>query len=253
VKKSFVALLMLVVACPLAVVLGTASPASASRCTDPRFVTSEPDDMWIPNRYIVHNNMWNAGGYDMSQRLVACSIKNWYVTARADNRSGDGAVKSYPNVHRDYHNWGNGNEPRVTRFKSIWSRWKARVPDVGIYNAAYDIWLNGVPGEHEVMIWTHNRKQVPAGSVVRRSVKLGRYKWTVWASSDNAYIAFVPKRKLDHGVIKIRRMLGWLMRKGRLDRNVTLGQICFGFEIVSTGGQRARFKVDRFRIVSRRR
>ncbi|UMG91529.1 hypothetical protein [Nocardioides sp. TF02-7] len=141
----------------------------------------------------------------------------------------------------------------MTRFRTIYSRWQARTPKVGIYNAAYDIWLDGVPGDHEVMIWTHNRKQVPAGSVVRRSVKLGKYRWTVWATSDNGYIAFVPKRRLDQGTIRIRRMLGWLISTGRLDRDVTLGQIGFGFEIVSTGGRAARFKVDRFSVVSRRR
>ena len=251
-KKSLILVLMLALASPLAV-LGTSQPAAAVRCTDPQWVTSDPDGMWIPGKYIVHNNMWNASSYRMRQRLAACSVRNWRVTATADNRTGDGAVKSYPNVHRDYHNWSTGHEPRVTRFKSIRSVWKARTPDVGIYNAAYDIWLDGVPGEHEVMIWTHNRNQVPAGSVVRRSVKLGRYRWKVWATSDNGYIAFVPKRKLDHGEIAIRAMLGWLIRNHRLDRDVTLGQICFGFEIVSTGGDPARFKVDRFRIISRRK
>lgn len=251
-KKILMSLLLLALASPL-YVIGTPVPASAVACNDPRFVTSDPDAMWSQGRYIVHNNMWNASSYDMSQRLAACSFRNWRVTATADNRTGDGAVKSYPNVHRDYHNWSTGHEPRVTSFRGIRSWWKSRTPDRGIYNAAYDIWLNGVPGEHEVMIWTHNRNQVPAGSVVRRSVRLGNYSWTVWATPDNGYIAFVPKRKLDRGAIAIRRMLGWLIRIGRLDRDVTLGQICFGFEVVSTNGRPATFKVDRFAIVSRRR
>ncbi|TYL50165.1 hypothetical protein FXB39_10975 [Nocardioides sp. BGMRC 2183] len=251
-KRPLILLLTLVVAGPL-VILGAQSPASAAACNNPKFTTSSPNAMWTQGRYIVHNNMWNASSYDMWQRLAACTYRNWRVTATADNSAGDGAVKSYPNVHRDYHNWSTGHEPRVTKFRTIRSRWKARTPGVGIYNAAYDIWLNGVPGQHEVMIWTDNRKQVPAGSVVKRSVKLGKYRWKVWASRDNGYIAFVPKRRLTHGTIAIRRMLGWLIQKRRLDRDVTLGQICFGFEIVSTGGEPARFKVDRFKVISRRK
>ena len=236
--------------------LGTwavASPASASACTNPRFVTSDPNGMWFQGPYIVHNNMWNASSYDIEERLSACTYRNWQVVVTADNRSGDGAVKTYPNVHRDYHNWGTGSEPLVTSFRTIRSSWAARTPDVGIYNAAYDIWLNGVPGEHEVMIWTHNRRQVPAGSRIGPPVKIGRYTWRVWATEDTSYIAFVPVRKLDHGTIRIRTMLAWLMQRGRLDRDVTLGQICFGFEVVSTDGRPATFKVDHFSVTSARR
>jgi hypothetical protein len=252
VKKLLLFLLTLALASSLGTWLAQA-PADASTCSHPRYVTSDPDDMWFPGQYVVHNNMWNASSYRMSQTLSACSAGNWRVVATADNRSGDGAVKSYPNVHRDYHNWSTGQEPQVTSFRTIRSSWAARTPDVGIYNAAYDIWLDGVPGRHEVMIWTHNRRQVPAGSRVGGPVRIGGHTWRVWATSDNGYIAFVPSRKLDHGRVHIRAMLGWLIAKGRLERQVTLGQIGFGFEIVSTEGRPATFKVDSFSVTSRRR
>jgi hypothetical protein len=48
-------------------------------------------------------------------------------------------------------------------------------------------------------------------------------------------------------------MLSWLVREGRLDRDVTLGQICFGFEVVSTGGAPATFSVSDFSVTSTRR
>jgi len=47
-------------------------------------------------------------------------------------------------------------------------------------------------------------------------------------------------------------MLNWLVQKGRLPRDVTLGQICFGFEIVSTDGSPATFKVNDFSLSVRR-
>ena len=46
----------------LIVPLGASSPASASTCSDPRFVTSGTNGMWSNGGYVVHNNMWNAVG-----------------------------------------------------------------------------------------------------------------------------------------------------------------------------------------------
>jgi hypothetical protein len=238
-----------VVLAPLAVV----SPASARACADPVYTTTDPDGMWFHGRYVVHNNMWNASGYDVSQRLSACSPGNWRVRARADNSSGDGAVKTYPNVHVDYHNWSTGHEPKVRAFKTIRSRFASRTPGRGIYNAAYDIWLNGVPGNREVMIWTDNHKQVPSGSRVARGLRFSGRSWRVYATEDKHYIAFVPRRRLTSGTINIKARLRWLMERGLVPRRSTLGQIGFGIEIVSTGGRARTFKVDRFAVRSARR
>ena len=231
--------------------LGAVHTATAAPCTNPAFVTSDENGMWFDGKYIVHNNMWNVSGYDVTETLAACSYRNWRVTATADDSQHDGAVKTYPNVHRDFHNWATGHEPRLSSFTRIRSTWAARTPHVGIYNAAFDIWLNGVPGEHEVMIWTDNFHQVPAGEHVATREFSG-HRWKVWATDDNSYIAFVPTRRLTHGTLGLRNMLNWLVRKGRLPGDVTLGQICFGFEIVSTDGSPAKFKVNDFSVSVRR-
>jgi len=231
--------------------LAAVHPAAAAVCTDPKFVTSDENGMWFDGRYVVHNNMWNVSGYDVSETLSACSYRNWRVTATADNDAHDGAVKTYPNVHRDFHNWSTGHEPRLSSFTRIRARWAARTPHVGIYNAAFDIWLNGVPGEHEVMIWTDNFHQVPSGERVATRSFSG-HRWKVFATDDNGYIAFVPTQRLTHGRLGIRSMLVWLVNRGRLPRDVTLGQICFGFEIVSTNGSPANFKVNDFAVTVRR-
>ena len=119
------------------------------------------------------------------------------MVATANNRNGDGAVKTYPNVHKDYHNWSTGNEPRLSSFATIRSSWAARTPHVGIYNAAYDIWLNGVPGNREVMIWTDNYRQTPAGPVVARNVPLSGHTWKVYATGDNDILTFLPVQPPD--------------------------------------------------------
>src|SRR6185503_2616798 len=113
----------------------TAPPAPAS-CTNPAFVTSDPNGGWSTNGYYVHNNMWNVSGYNVRETLSACAFNNWDVTATMDNSRGDGAVKTYPNVHKDY------NEPAISSFSSITSSFSETSPHVGIYEAAYDIWLN---------------------------------------------------------------------------------------------------------------
>jgi hypothetical protein len=234
--------------------LGPTSPATAAvPCTNPQYVTTDPYGMWFDHNYVVHNNVWNGSGYDVRQRMAACSFRNWKVLATADNRSGDGAVKSYPNVHKDWHDWNTGAEPRLSSFKGIRSHFASRSPRVGIYNWAYDIWLNGVPGDNEVMIWTDNYRQVPAGSRIVKGLDLGGYRWKVYATQGNHYIAFVPHERITRGTVRIKSMLNWLVRNGRLSRDSTLGQIGYGVEIVSTGGEPRKFKVDEFWIKVRRR
>ena len=105
--------------------------------------------------------MWNTSGYRVSETVEACSYHSWNVIATADNSSGDGAVKTYPNVHKDYHNWSTGYEPPLSNYPVLSSSFAASGPNTGIYNLAYDIWLNGVgnggASNREVMIWTDNQ------------------------------------------------------------------------------------------------
>ncbi len=223
----------------------TQTPAG---CTDPVFTTSSTNGMWSNGGYVVHNNMWNVSGYNVSETLSACAYNNWSVTATADNRSGDGAVKTYPNVHKDYHDWSTGAEPLLSSFSTIKSTFAATSPHVGIYNVAYDIWLNGVPGNREIMIWTDNYRQVPAGSRVASGVSLSGHTWDVYATSGNGYLAFVPSQPMTQGSLDLKAMLDWLTAQGRIPANSTLGQICFGVEVVSTDGQPATFNFTDFSI-----
>jgi hypothetical protein len=237
---------------PLAA-FSTPATAATRSCTDPVFVTSDPNGMWSTKGYVVHNNMWNASGYNVSETMYACSYKSSYVRATATNRSGDGAVKTYPNVHKDFHDWGSGAEPKVRSFAGISSTFAAAGPDRGIYNLAYDIWLNGVPGNREIMIWTKNHRQTPAGSVVARGLRFSHRTWRVYATDDHEYIAFVPRRPLAQGRVDIKARLDWLTQRGLVPRGSTLGQICYGVEVVSTGGRPARFRFTDFSVSTSRR
>jgi hypothetical protein len=230
---------------------GSADASRTSRaCAHPRFVTSDTNGGQTFGRYYVHNNMWNVAGYHVKETLRACAAGNWYATATADNSRGDGAVKTYPNVHRDY----NG-APRLSSFKTLTSTFASRSPHVGIYDGAYDIWMNGVasPSSTEVMIWTDNHHQVPAGSLVKRGLRFSHRTWRLYATGDHSYLAYVPNKPLPHGAVALKARLGYLTSHGFMPQGSTVGQICFGYEIVSTGGTAHRFKIDRFSISSSRK
>jgi hypothetical protein len=180
------------------------------------FVTSDPNGGWSTNGYYVHNNMWNVSGYNVRETLSACAYNNWYVTATMDNSRGDGAVKTYPNVHKDY------NEPAISSFSSITSTFSETSPHVGIYEAAYDIWLNGVAsnGSTEVMIWNDNYHQVPAGSK-QATVTFDGRSYTVWRTG--TYIAFAADSTFTSGTVDLLAMFSAGWQAGGQSRQ--LGQI----------------------------
>jgi Glycosyl hydrolase family 12 len=222
----------------------TAPPVTSgsSTCTHPQFETSDPSGMWNLAPYFVFNNMWNASNYTVSQTLYACSYSNWYVVATANNDSGDGAVKTYPNSHRDF-----DNSPAIDSFKSITSTFAETSPHAGIYEDAYDIWLNGIAssGSTEVMIWTENYHQVPGGSVVGSATFDGR-SYTVWKGG--SYVAFVANTNFTSGTVNLLEIFKWIMSQGWIPADSTLGQVDYGAEIVSTNNVPATFTFSNFAV-----
>src|SRR5262249_30335434 len=92
---------------------------------DPPFVTSDRNGGWSTGGYYVHNNMWNSAKYSpCTSTLHARSHDNWYVITRMNNKKGDGAVKTYPNVHRDY------KSVPISSFDAMTSRFAETSPHV---------------------------------------------------------------------------------------------------------------------------
>jgi hypothetical protein len=192
--------------------------------------------------------MWNAAGNDVSQTLYVCSDASWYVvdTIPADTST---AVKTYPNEHVDYINWVTGVSPLLSHYKKITSGYAGQGPRTGIYEFAYDIWLNGFgTGHNEVMIWTQNHGQTPGGSLIASDIKISGRSWDLWASSDNSYIAFVPSdgRAYPSGTLDLTAFFNYLIQQGRVLSTSTLSQIDYGIEVVSTGGGTVRYNVTNF-------
>jgi hypothetical protein len=218
------------------------SPAS-EQCANPQFETSAPTGGWSDGGYYLYNNMWNAARYSVQQTLYACSYNNWYVVANMNNDTGDGAVKTDPNVQMNF------NEPAISSFQSITSTFAETSPDVGIYNDAYDIWLNGVDtsGSDEVMIWNQNHGQTPAGSVVAVT-SLGGRTYQVWKYG--GYIAFVAEPAFTSGTVNLLAFFNYVISQGYIAANPTLGQIDYGVELVSTNGAPATFTFTNFSVTT---
>ena len=223
------------------------SDASALRPpqrTEPVFTTSDRNGGWANAGYYVHNNMWNSAEYSpCTQTLHAWSFDRWHVVARMNNSTNDGAVKTYPNVHKDY------NRVPIASLDALTTTFAATSPQVGIYNFAYDIWINGIasPGCTEIMIWTENFNQTPGGRYVQDAT-FGHRTYHVYRRADNSYIAFVPTANFTSGTLDLLEIANWTIAQGWLPPQSTLNQICFGVEIVSTNDADATFAVTTFSI-----
>jgi hypothetical protein len=217
----------------------------AAGAGNPAFVTSDPNGGWVEAGYYVHNNMWNSAKYSpCTSTLSALSHEKWQVVERMNNKSGDGAVKTYPNVHKDY-----ASVP-IRSFDAVASSFAESSPHVGIYNVAYDIWINGIAraGCTEIMIWTENFNQVPGGKHVQ-DVTFGTRTYQVYKRpGSSGYIAFVATTNFNSGTLDLLGFMKWAIHKGWLPSASTLNQICFGVETVSTDDADAKFQVTAFSI-----
>jgi hypothetical protein len=222
-----------------------AGPTGSGACTDPKYTTSDPNGMWDLAPYFVANDMWNADAYSVSQTLHGCSYSDWYAVATMNNSNGDGAVKTYPNSHRDF-----DSLPAISSFSSITSTFAESGPGTGIYEDAYDIWLNGIGGNGatEVMIWTDNHGQTPGGSK-QTTVTLDGRSYSVWRTG--TYIAFEAGSNFSSGTVNLLDFFKWLMSHGWVASNATLGQVDYGAELVSTNGVPATFSVSDFSVNAR--
>jgi hypothetical protein len=221
---------------------GGSPPLGPGACTRPAFSTSAQQGGWGSYGYYLSNDMWNAGSYSVRQTLYGCSAYNWYVTATMNNDSGDNVVKTYPNVHKDF-----GPGASVSGFHAISSSFAQVTDPAGIYEYAYDIWLNGLAtgNSTEVMIWTYNHGQIPAGSQVAAAA-IGGQDFIVWKRG--SYIAFVARRNVNYGTLNLLQFFNWIIGKGWMAAAAALTQVDYGVELVSTGGRPETFAFSDFSV-----
>jgi hypothetical protein len=202
----------------------------------------------------VYDNMWNcnAGQTLGPESIYACSPSSWYVVS--DQWSQGGAVMTFPAVQ---YNFPSGNQ-QISGYTSMSSSFAEISPHVGIYEFAYDIWLNGVASSssNEIMIWVDNFGQTPAGDLAATTT-LGGVTYNVFVTSPGAgYIAFVPTSPFSSGTVDLLSFFQYAMNQGWIARTSTILQLGFGPEIVSTqspnptvnNGASATFYVNDFSL-----
>jgi hypothetical protein len=250
----------------------TAPPAACPKGGEPSFVTTAgpgnyngaettwPDHTNSEKVYGTHNDLWNNdnGTYTMK----ACDYDNWYELATQPNTT-DGSVKTYPKVKRDYcPGWVTGCDMDETildvqmplsRIESVrFAHNTERVPGM-IWNVAFDVWINNAL-ENELMIWTENMGQTPAGSRLANAV-IGGKEYQVWKAGSGAggiftYVSVVPQTS---GVMPLGLFFDDLKRRGWLKPKAgqttdTTWQLNYGVEIVDTNNTEHRFNFTDFAI-----
>ena len=232
---------------PTATASASASPPATSSgsgaCTDPSFTTSSAFGSETLGAYTVSNNMWNAGGGGISQTLSACSSSDWSVDANVADDGG--GVKTYPNSAYNF-----ADPPEISSLASVTSTFGSTLPASGHFEDAYDIWLNGTAtsGGDEVMIWTDNQGQTPAGSQVA-TVTFDGQSYTVWRAADGP-VTFVSDTNVTGGDLNLLQFFQWLISQGYEPSNSTLNQVAYGAEIASTNATPETFGFSNFSVSS---
>lgn len=218
----------------------TATPTSspAGTCTKPSFLTTSTNnqgDGRTFGAYYVHNNMWNND--NGTYTLGACNYNSWYVEV-TQPLPGDKGVQAYPNVHKDY------NDVALSKIQS--AKFAATTPascDGCIYNVAFDAWI-GDGLNNELMIWTENKGQVPAGRKVG-TVNFGGFTYDVWHES--GYTAYVSQVTQKSGTMPLASFFTDMVNRGWAPK-ATTWQVDYGIEVVSTANAKKRFDFTDFSI-----
>ena len=219
----------------------TTTTTPSSGCTNPKIINEgeawgyyEPDG----SLYLIHNNSWNdtAGGNSV---ITACDYDDWYLISDTPDHA-DLSVQTYPNVHRDY------NDIALSSITS--ARFAATGPHcIGcIWNMAFDVWI-GDGLSHELMIWTENWGQRPAGNQID-VVFIGGQQYQVWRSGSGdggifTYLSVTPQLA---GTMPLSLFFADVRARGWTP--TTTWQVDFGVEIVDTNGNPERFTFTDFFI-----
>ena len=124
----------------------------------------------------------------------------------------------------------------INSFHSVTSTFAETSPHVGIYEDAYDIFVNSTtlvgPGTTEIMIWVNNYNQVPAGTKFATAVALDSRTYDVYYEADNGngghYVAFVADDNFSSGTVDLLAFFNYAVAQSWIPATAPLNQVCFG-------------------------
>jgi hypothetical protein len=228
--------------------------ATGSTCAHPTVIPMNLDNAQSgvkKGKYYITNDTWNAAHYmGLDQALYVCNYNSWYAIANMNNDTGDGAVKTSPNVQETWY----PTPTKLSSWESITSQFSDAPPgtgsNYGIWEFMYDIWLNGLADSSstEVMIWTDNNGQAPNGSLSGSFTDAGHTYDVYHSSPPRQYIAFVDRSNNLSGEVNLLDFFKYVISRGWVPSSSTLYQICNGVELVSTNSRSERFAINNFSI-----
>lgn len=220
---------LLLLAAPLLATAGLACAPAASCTTSAQYGTCG----YPP--YVVSQDEWNPAG-GSSQTLTATSHNNWSVHT---SQPSGAYVRTYPDIAQNLP--GDAFSSYTTAVQTFTD---SVTYTSGTGETAADLWLNGAPGTSgynsstvEVMVWTANHGQTPAGTDTTTATINGQ-RFAVWEcdtsgcvnSLGHVYFAFVLRGSETSGQIHDVATIRWLVRHGLVKGSLPFDQIDYGAE-----------------------
>ncbi|MBD0424563.1 cellulose binding domain-containing protein [Streptomyces sp. TRM S81-3] len=223
---------LLTVLAALAALLGTASAAQADTAICEPFGTTT-----IQGRYIVQNNRWG-----ISEPQCITATDSGFRIDRADGSvPTNGAPKSYPSVFNGCHytncSPGTSLPARLSTVSSAPTSISYSYVSGGVYDAAYDIWLDPEPrtdgvNRTEIMVWFNKVGPVqPVGSQTGTATVAGR-QWQVWSGNNgsNDVLSFVAPSAISSWSFDVMDFVQQAVSRGLAEDDWYLTSIQAGFE-----------------------
>ena len=228
--------------------------ATDSACANPTVIPMDPNNAQsgvTKGNYYITNDTWNAAHYmGLLQAIYVCNYSSWFAIANMNNDTGDGAVKTSPNVQETWY----PTPTKLSSWKSITSQFSDVPPgtgsNYGTWEFEYDIWLNGLADSNstEVMIWTYNNGQTPRGSASGSFTDADHTYEVYHSSPPYQYVAFVDRSNNLSGNVDLLDFFNYVISKGWMPRSSMLYKICNGVELVSTNNRSEKFAINNFSI-----
>lgn len=178
------------------------TPTVPTTPTGGTVISSQYGTTTLGNAYVVQNNAWNNPG----GQAITVSQTGFTITTENGSAPTNGAPLGYPSIYTGWH-YGTGSPGTILpiqlgQIQTATSSISYTYPTSGVYDAAYDIWLNPTPittgvNQQEVMIWfNHTGPIQPVGSVVGNATIDGQ-NFAVWKGSNGqnnvvSYVANSP-------------------------------------------------------------
>jgi hypothetical protein len=213
------------------------------------FSTSAPLGQLVSGDYLVNNNVFSKDAG--IQTLNVYGPDSWYVVA--DHSRTDvppGSIKSYPDTQRNF------TDRTIDSFKTITAAYDMTNPTVGEWDAAFDIWINGIGSKStaEVMVWTDHRYNgvlPPKNAVNKVTTTIDGQGYIAWRRKNGNggdYIALVMNPLKPAGTVDLLKIFKWLVSIGWLKGTDKVAAIEYGVEIANTAGGPQTFRLNNYQL-----